>query len=607
MTYKIHAVIPLLALALLIPSGALAGQTNELGTGGIVDNPHLISPNDATGPVGRADDLQVAHGTLTDIMQQQALGSFETPDYPFLMTMVDEEKGDLVVVMHVMAAAAGIEYDEEEIAIALDTDVPIDVQYGISILEVSKSRIESWKQYYGDNCIPVKPGYQTVCKLFGDNLKKNGIDLSKLKPSTTTTKPTPKKTSPCDKDNDSLACYYYKKYQERCIPTKTTSRCDTYATQIKNAGYDVPTSKSTVTKVPPPMVVNVTAAISGDTIRVSWNTPQYPVDKYRVYVYEDDTRTDREYIQTNSYTLNDTKKGKDYQFRVYVYYKNNDKLTSTYGGYASSNVVSVPDANAPATTKPNPKPKPVTIVPEASATRELRGGDMIRAFGNNPLQLEGTSGTAGLIINYTGHSALLTSSHLIKATSLYRVVSLDSSTGSGLLLPEIGTAVLANSNISVNKTSRSDSALIKITGKDISPVLNEITTKNGTLDVISFGGVRNMTAGDVVEISARHSNGTGHIQYTNVTASLTIEGFGDYIVTNQASATYPSKPGDSGGPIFVNHSNGTATMLGIVVGGTCIIDADGAKLDLRDPYGACRHAFKLFSQWENIAEDLKIP
>ena len=353
--------VSLLALALLLPTVVVvsAQTVNEINTDPKIENPHIIHPDDPIGPVGRADDLHAAHSDLTDIMKQQELGDFGTPDYPFVMTFVDEEKGDLVVMMHAMAAVANIEYEEEEIAIAIGHNVPIHIIYGVVVPEVPQSRIESWKQYYIDNCSPVKPGYQTVCTLFGQYLRDNGVDPDSLVPKPTSpVKPTVlASTSPCDEDEDSLACYYYEKYQDRCIPTKTTSRCDTYATQIKNLGYEVPTSANTPAKpvkVSPPSVTNVKAAVTNDSIQITWDIPQYAVEKYRVITYEDNRYADREYVTTNSHTYDDAKSGKEYKFRVYVYYEKSDLLTGTNGGYEWSNKVGSKTADnvAPVITVP---------------------------------------------------------------------------------------------------------------------------------------------------------------------------------------------------------------------------------------------------------------
>ncbi len=184
--------------------------------------------------------------------------------------------------------------------------------------------------------------------------------------------------------------------------------------------------------------------------------------------------------------------------------------------------------------------------PEDEQTHELRGGDAIRIFGNNPLHITGSQGTAGLILNYTGTPALLTASHNIHLTSLYRVVSLDTDTLS-LILPEIGSTILSDSNVSMGSSTNSDAVLIEISNDNITPKINELQTNNGTIQVIDFGGLDDFSRGTEVEISARHNDGIGHISYTNVTVSLET-----HVLTEQVSATYPSQKGDSGGPIFIN-------------------------------------------------------
>lgn len=42
------------------------------------------------------------------------------------------------------------------------------------------------------------------------------------------------------------------------------------------------------------------------------------------------------------------------------------------------------------------------------------------------------------------------------------------------------------------------------------------------------------------------------------------------------------------------------------VGRACVINTNDIQIDLRDKYLACRHVFKIFSPWENIAKDLQI-
>lgn len=56
--------VPFLTLVLLVPPGIPAQQTNEIGTGSSVDNPHIISPDDPIGPVGVVNELREAHSAV---------------------------------------------------------------------------------------------------------------------------------------------------------------------------------------------------------------------------------------------------------------------------------------------------------------------------------------------------------------------------------------------------------------------------------------------------------------------------------------------------------------------------------------------------------------
>jgi len=205
--------------------------------------PWAIVPEDPTvGHVATVNELMDVHKDLTGIMEAQAGGDYSTPDYPFVMTYVDEGNEELVVVMHVMAALAGIEYEEREIQVALDTEVDIEIRYGVFELDATPVQVESWKQYYRANCLPsYRPGYQTACLLYEGYLRENGVDPSSLG-TPNAPSPTLSTADPCAQSRSSLACYYYTQYKNRCLPTTTTSRCATYATQITTAGYALPTS-----------------------------------------------------------------------------------------------------------------------------------------------------------------------------------------------------------------------------------------------------------------------------------------------------------------------------------------------------------------------------
>ncbi len=586
--------IPMFALILLVPAGVLAQQTNELNTKEI-DNPHILSPSDSIGPVGRADDLNAAHSKLTNIMQQQSFGNFNTPDYPFILTAVDEQKGDLVVVMHAMAATANIEYEEEEIAIALNTDVPIDIQYGVFVLEVSQSRIESWKQYYKDNCIPVKAGYQTVCKIFGDNLRKEGINPDSLGSTPTVTPKPTKSTSPCDEDDDSLACYYYKRYQDKCIPTKTTSRCDTYATQIKNAGYEVPTTKPTIVKVTPPKVTGLQATLSGDDIKVTWNTPQYAVDKYRVHIYEDNTRVDREYVYVNSYTYDEVKKGKDYKFRVYVYYESNAKLTSIYGGYIWSNVVSVPAGTTTITPESNPNPTPTPAVETNSTT--IYGGNPYYLKAQNSTHVDDKLSTVTIgATNSTGSVGVVVSGHGIILPSGF--------TFTGHVFGANST-LFSNSMVLVHFGPQIDAAFIPITEPNI-VVENKVQSLTGDVISVVNGTLSSVPPHETLSIYGSQTNGNGTLLYKNATTLDTT-----YVLNNVGIALYPSTNGDSGAPITYNNS-GTVHIVGVHQGGVCIfqpVSTPNLKVDVSKYPSYCTPGathFKVFSAWELVRETLSL-
>ena len=245
-------------------------------------------------------------------------------------------------------------------------------------------------------------------------------------------------------------------------------------------------------------------------------------------------------------------------------------------------------------------------VPPTAVRHELRGGMPIRMFSNNPFwdPAFGGAATAGLVMEYDNKTALLISSHAINGLHAYRTTSLDINPAS-VILPEIGSTVLADSNVGLDSVTKSDAALIEVTGQDIESRMNEIQSGDQVIRIIGFGGVNSLPDNATIKVSARHNQGTGHIWYTNVTASITILD-GVYTVTEHAAGNYTSQRGDSGGPIYKNHGNGTATMLGIVTTGSCIIDTDGRRLVELDDYGNCIEVFKIFSTWENIADELNM-
>ena len=221
--------------------------------------------------------------------------------------------------------------------------------------------------------MPVKAGYQKVCEIY----KRTMMQLHVPIPATTTTTPTTpvvapptQTTTPCDDSPKSNTCYYYKLYQDRCTEGKTYKRCGTYATMIKNAGYDLPTSSGTVpTPVPTPVptyeLQNIKTIKSGDSIRVSWDAPtDFTVKYYKMYVSENGgyaSYKSKLSSTDTSYTISNVQEGKSYKLKIKMYYANDRGSTSIK--YFYSDVVSVPK------TTPVDRTPPVITVPSDITVR----------------------------------------------------------------------------------------------------------------------------------------------------------------------------------------------------------------------------------------------
>ncbi|MDA7958646.1 MAG: HYR domain-containing protein [Nitrosopumilus sp.] len=342
--------VVVLAMA-VIPWIAHAQVTDDLGDLAVA--PDIIPEDDTVGPVGIVDELMQAHADLTDIMLRQSMGDFDTPDLPFIMTYVDEEKGDLVVVMDSLAAIAGIVYDEEEVQFAIGHDVRIEIQYGELYLDYSSST-QQWIARYKDKCLPMpKPGFIAACAAYENVLRSRGVDPSTIRPDPKRVR-TLSTRNPCDVDRDSNACYYYGLYQKRCLPTKTTSRCNTYVTLITSYGYAVPTSAPDPepTRTGNRFPTNVAASVSGNTITVTWTAPDYAISEYKVYTYKNNWNTDRDYLTDRSFKVVDPDAG-TYKFGVKAYYENGAIDGYRDSGIIYSNEVIIPDTIPPVIRAPS--------------------------------------------------------------------------------------------------------------------------------------------------------------------------------------------------------------------------------------------------------------
>jgi len=134
-----------------------------------------------------------AHDSLVEIMHAHVAGDRSAPDYPFVMSYVDEENLELVVMMHVMAMLAGIEYSEEELHVALGTDHPgveFNIVYGTFEPDSSWVRVESWRQYYLERCVPEpQPDHAGSCAVHAKRLRDSGAEVPGQDPGASAAEP----------------------------------------------------------------------------------------------------------------------------------------------------------------------------------------------------------------------------------------------------------------------------------------------------------------------------------------------------------------------------------------------------------------------------------
>ena len=202
---KTQLAIPFFALILLIPPGVLAQQTNEMGTDDIIDNPHILSPDDTIGPVGIVNELREAHNKISTIMHQHADDYYAVADdLVFSMTYVDEENQELVVAFDPVMLTLGLYPDAGDVEDLLDSELPVRVEfakfYPESHIKISQGTINAWINLYNSRCD--SPTASSLCKALASNFTKVHYTLdsnNKWQPpsgTTTTTPSTPKPTTP---------------------------------------------------------------------------------------------------------------------------------------------------------------------------------------------------------------------------------------------------------------------------------------------------------------------------------------------------------------------------------------------------------------------------
>ena len=176
---------------LLIPVGgsmAFAQTVDENAPP--VDDLDIIPDDNTVGPVATVNELQEAHSHVTNLLldtsDQIANTGYVNEEVYLEAVYVDEETMKLVIWLDPAQMYDPI--DDKDIQEELGIAVPIEIKYGFFTAEVSSSQATS-----------------------------------------------------CPADSGSSICYYWGRYVDRCLPSATTSRCNTYSTIISSGGYALPT------------------------------------------------------------------------------------------------------------------------------------------------------------------------------------------------------------------------------------------------------------------------------------------------------------------------------------------------------------------------------
>jgi len=263
--------------------------------------------------------------------------------------------------------------------------------------------------------------------------------------------------------------------------------------------------------------------------------------------------------------------------------------------------------------------RPALAPTNVPSTTLLRGGMPITAtFASTTDSSDITSigGTSGLVVTHTNNRpAVIVSSHIVDKLiqgKQFDRVTLSNPVGANQL---IGSAVLASSNAATNSSVSSDAALVHVTGSTISPSVGTIQKGLRTLTVTNYGD-SHVPEEATIEILGRNTNSVGTVLYDNVTTKSPVRGHDQRVKTGQVAASYWAIRGDSGAPIIHVGSGNQVSFLGVHVGeartvfvessGTAVaqggVSANQLPLDERR-----NRLFSIFSPWENIQSDLRIP
>ncbi len=298
----------------------------------------------------------------------------------------------LVVGLDPMAAYLDVQITPEIIQDILDIDFPVEIQYVSFEEDDSRSEIISWQMLYRDNCIPITSGNRGTCDVYKNVMKSKGIPIPSggIKTSVQPTQSYDLDDIRATKqgtnvkltwDRPDFAVKEYKIYTSNNggISFKYKAKISKYSTSYtlsnvqegKNYKFKIKLyyndngqaktklfySNSVKIPVTTPVVKidytldNIRTTKSGDSITVSWDKPtDYRVKYYKMYVSENggyDRYKGIIYDTKISYTLTGIDEGKNYKFKIKLYYYPDSNSSRYSTKYFYSDVVDVPRATPP--------------------------------------------------------------------------------------------------------------------------------------------------------------------------------------------------------------------------------------------------------------------
>lgn len=224
-----------------------------------------------------------------------------------------------------------------------------------------------------------------------------------------------------------------------------------------------------------------------------------------------------------------------------------------------------------------------------SLNRPIIGGIQIRVS-----DAQGTAaGTAGIVVNRNDDIGVITAGHVVGTinATVYQPRQSDMNNW------EIGRATRISDYLN---QARSDSAFVKL-NTDISSTERRIWKSSNTQYTVADTGT--VQLGDTVYMqgaATAQTERTGRICSVNATVRFEDGG----VLTHQYLATYLTRVGDSGAPVYAKGVDPEVTLIGINVGGTEIqdIQAGAPNTNTYPANGDSRYA--VISQWENVLLDL---